>query len=406
MRAAIITWVLTGLWILGLMAPVTAQAKPSQPSVTLKMEGWVVSKAQLTDMNALLSQFEKSHRRIRVAFTPIEGDFESILESQFVGHNAPDVIEVDAGWVRDFIQAHALQRLDTYAYGDRTYQPNDFHYQVVGSLSRSGRVYAYPFAYSTMGLWYNRALFKQHRIKHPPTDWQSFARVACQLTNKKKHIFGAVLSTNPNHWFPFLKSFGGHVLNEKGTAPAINSKRTVAAVKWYAGMLRKGCATVPTSGSSDIDEFGAGHAAMMFELSDVGKILHTSYHHLTWGTAHLPSGPKGASDIDYVNGLGMNVRSKQKADAWKLISFLTNKSSLQTFDTEAGYLPPRRSLSAGKNLGVFARGAVNASPWVWPPGLVANAFPEIDNDLSRVAAHKMSYAAAVSDMATWLKRYL
>jgi multiple sugar transport system substrate-binding protein len=381
-------------------------AGATMPNITLRMEGWVASKANQSELDSLLAQFEKTHKHIKVAFSPVEGDFESQLEAQFLSHSAPDVFEIDAGWARDFMQAGALARLDHYAYGDKSYHPSDFAYKLVNEFSYRGRTYAYPFGYTTLGLWYAKSPFKALHIKHPPTDWRSFARVACELTDKKKHVFGAVLSPAPSRWFAFLRLFGGRVLNAKGNRPAIASKQSVKALQWYAGLIRKGCAEEPPAGSTDAEEFGNGHAAMMFETSDIGTMLKADYAHLAWGVSRLPTGPKGNANLAFLDGFAMSARSKQKAAAWKLISYLTGKTTMNDLDAQAGYLPARNSVHAARSLSAFARGAAYATPWAWPPGLVVNAFPQISADVDQAATRQVSYKSAVADMAVWLKRYL
>ena len=383
-----------------------ANTRAASQVTTLRVEGWVVSKADQGELDSLLTQFQKKYKHIKVAYTPVQGDFESQLETQFLAHTAPDVFEIDTGWARDFIQAGAVARLDRYAYRDKAFHAGDFTFKLVNGFSSRGKVYAYPFGYATLGLWYDRKRFKSLHIKHAPTDWRSFSRIACDLTNKKKHVFGAVLSPDPSTWFAFLKAFGARVLNSKGNGPAIESKESVNALQWYAGLVRKGCAEEPPAGSSDVQEFGAGHAAMMFEASDVGTILKAGYPHLDWRTSPLPTGPKGNANLAFVGGYAVNARTRQKAAAWKLISFLTGKTAMKALDTQAGFLPARGSVHAPASLRAFIRGAGYASPWAWPAGLVVNAFPKIAVDVDKAATGQQSYQSAVADMAVWLKRYL
>jgi multiple sugar transport system substrate-binding protein len=389
-----------------LLPSAAAHQKRGARTIIVHFESWVLSKSDQSQLTSLLTQFQKSHRHIRVVFTPLSGNVESQLEAQFLSHSAPDVFELDMGWARDFIQAGVIQRLDRLAYRDRTFHAGDFNFRLLGGLSARGKIYAYPVGYSTLGLWYDRSRFKTLHIKHPPTDWKSFGRVACALTDKKKHLFGAVLSPDAAHWFAFLRTFGGRVLNGKATTAQIDSKQSIQALQWYAGLIRKGCAEAPPAGSSDASELGTGHAAMTFEPSDVAGALKAAFPKLSPGTAPLPTGPKGNANLAFVEGYAMNAQTKQRAGAWKLISFLTGRAAMKSTDLEAGYLPARTGLRPARSLGAFARGATYATPWAWPAGLVVNAFPPIGGDIAKAAAGQQSYKASVADMAVWLRRYL
>lgn len=378
----------------------------SSATVTIRLEGWMLTKTDPDTVNALILQFEKQYKHIKVDYTPVADAFESHLEAEFLSAKAPDVFEVDMGWARDFIQAGVLQRLNVYAGRDKSYHPSNFIPGSITGFSRRGAVYAYPFGFSTLGLWYDKKLFKAAGLKFAPRDWNSFSRIACELTNKKKHVYGAVLSPNADPWFAFLKSFGGRVLNSKASEPRINSKQSATALAWYAGLVKKGCAEQPPSGSSDEQELATGHATMAFLPSSAGPYLRQTVPKLDWGVTPLPTGPKGNSNLAFVSGYAMNAHSKQKEADWKLISFLTSSSAIQATDSKLGYLPARRSVKPPKSLAPFTKGAAYATPWAWPAGLVVNAFPQIALDISQAMTGTQSYQAAVTDMAVWLKRYL
>ncbi|HEV3310560.1 MAG TPA: extracellular solute-binding protein [Chloroflexota bacterium] len=408
MTAGPLRWATCFLLLAGLLGMAsTGHAKGgTTPTVTIRLEDAMSAKGSSAEMAAALAGFEKKYKHIKVAYSEYQGDFESHLEAEFLSGPAPDVFEIDMGWARDFIQAHALESLSGYAGHDRSFHPSDFSPSLVNGFSSRGRTYAYPIGYSTLGVFFNRALFKAGHIKYAPRDWKSFSRIACELTNKEDHVYGAVLSPDPARWFAFLPAFGARALNGKQNGPAINSKAAIAALKWYAGLVRSGCAELAPAGSSDAQEIGEGHAAMTFEPSSEATYLNAAFPKTGWGTSVLPTGPKGNGNLAFAVGYAMNGHSKYKNAAWKLISYLSDGGSAENIDRTAHFLPGRRSQRPPKTLSNFAKGAAYATPWAWPPGLVVNAFPEIGSDIAKAATGQMTYKNAVADMAVWLRRYL
>lgn len=383
-----------------------APSRAAGPVITLRLEAPAATKDEAGALDGLVTQFERANKEIKVNYIPATGDFETHLKVEFLTGNSPDVFALDMGWARDFIGVGALQPLNGYVARDKHFHPADFNSSLVRGFSHKVKVYAYPDYYSTLSLWYDRGMFTAKHLKHPPTDWKSFTRVACELTDAKQHIYGAALSPDAQHWFAFLKAFGGRVLNSTGSDVAINSRRSVEALNWYAGLIRRGCAEEPPSGSSDDQEFGQRHAAMTFATTSMAGYLKTNDPKLPRATAPLPTGPKGNGNIAFASGYAMSSHSKHKAAAWKLLRFLASKAAITSWIAQTGYLPGRRSVKTPRAMQSFIRGAAYSTPWAWPASLADNAFPEVGADIVKAASGRLTDKAAVADMGVWLKRYL
>lgn len=399
---------------LGMVAGVTptAQAKHRiiKSPVIVQFDAWATPKSpQAAAINIVISKFEKDYKYIKVVFTPLSGNVEQELEQAIISGNTvtpPDVFEVDAGWMSDFASPGYLQREDVYAKTQKSFDPADFYESLRGAFRYKGVQYVYPTGFTTLGLYYNKPLLGAAGYKSAPRSAKAFAAAACKLTNDTTHVYGASLSPDAYHWFPFVPGFGGRVLNKSQTAAAIESKHTVNALQWYAGLIARSCAEVPPAGSSDIEEFAGSHAAMTIEPSTSVPELKQLAPHLSWGVVPLPKGPKGESDITDAVGFAMNAASPVKTASWKLIHFLDGAHSMATIDSATGYLPARASVKPSKAVSAFVRADSNAFTWAWPPGLVVNAFPHIDNDIQSASAGQMTYSNAVIDMQSWLKAYL
>jgi ABC-type glycerol-3-phosphate transport system substrate-binding protein len=398
---------LAALIVAGAAGTADAKHRVVKTPVNVQFLGWASGNAQVSAFTKVLDNFQKAYPYIKVDFTPITpGDYSATANALLLQTSAPDVFEVDAGWMSDFASTKHLQREDTYAKADKSFKRLTFVSSVKAAFRYKGAQYAYPTGYTTLGLIFDRTMLTAAGYKSAPRTWKSLPTVACKLTNSTNGVYGAVLSPDAFHWFGFLGGFGGQVLNNAGTAAVINSKQNIAALGWYSGMFGQDCAEAPPSGSSDVQEFGSGHAAMTIEPSTIVPALTSKYPHLKWGVVPLPKGPQGQSDIVDAVGFAMNANSQVKTADWKLIRFLNGAKSMETLDRPSGYIPGRSTVRPAKLLRAFAKADNHADNWAWPPGLEINAFPHVDTDIQSATSGAMTPTDAANDMENWLKQYL
>ncbi len=394
-------------------AKVSASVSHSKTVVTL--DGWASTPAEPKDLKKVLNAFQKKNPNIQVQYNVVNGDFESQMKAAFAAGRGPDVLYADEGWAQDFERTGRFQALNKYAAKDKSFHQGDFYPGLVKGFTVGKKIYGFPKDYSTLALWYNTKIMKALHIKHPPTDVNSFSRVACAIRRYEvKHhhnkVYGAGLPNDLARWQPILQAFGGHVMNAAQTKPEINSSPGVKAIRWWTGLVHKGCAAEPSQVGAGWSgqEFGQGNAAMVFEGPWLLPGMQTTWKSIHWRIAPLPTGPKGNGNLAFSVAYAMNKNSHVKSAAWKLISYLTGRVGEAKWVKLFQVLPARRSIKPPKGDGAFVRGAAYAEPWSFKPGFFNPGGPNttIGNDLDKVALHGMSAKAMAKDVANSIKIWL
>lgn len=397
-----------------LSGPVSA-ARP-QSTTTVTLAGWASTPDEPADLKKVISNFEAKYPTIKVNYEVINNNFESVMKAAFAAGNGPDVLYADEGWAQDFMRTGAFQSLTKYANADKSFHVADFYKGLVKGFSIGKNIYGFPKDYSTLGMFYNKAIFKAVHIAKPPTTLAAFAKDACtirayEVKHGNKNTYGAGLPNDQARWQPILQAFGGSVMNGAQTKPTINSPAGVKAIAYWSGLIHKGCAAEPSQVGAGWSGqmFGQVNAAMVFEGGWLLNPMQTTWPKVQYGITPLPAGPKGPGNLAFSVAYAMNAHSKHKTQAWTLLSYLTGRVGEAQWVKLFGVLPARSVLKAPTGSEVFVKGAPYAQPWSFKPGYFNTGGPNatLNNDLDSVAKGHMTAAAAAKDVANaitlWLK---
>lgn len=392
--------------------PVSA-ARPHATSVTLA--GWASTPSEPSALRKVLANFEKANPSIHVNYQVVNTDFEPAMKAAFAAGRGPDVLYADEGWAQDFERTGAFQPLNKFAAKDKSFHVSDFYGGLVRGFTVGKKIYGFPKDYSTLAMWYNTKIFAALHIKHAPTDLSSFARVACEIRayevkHGHKNTYGAGLPNDQARWQPVLQAFGGSVMNASQTRPTINSAAGRRAISYWAGLIHKGCAAEPSQVGAGWSgqEFGQENAAMVFEGPWLLSPMQTQWPKVHWKLAPLPTGPKGNGNLAFSVAYAMNAHSSHKAQAWKLLSYLTGRSGEAQWVHLFKVLPARKTVKPPKGSAVFVKGAAYARPWSFKPGYFNTGGPNatLNNDLDSVAKGHMSSSAAAKDVSNAIRLWL
>jgi multiple sugar transport system substrate-binding protein len=389
-----------------------ANAKTSavHDKTTITLAGWASSSAEPADLQKVLNNFEKKYPSIHVNLEEINSNFEQQVETQIAGGGGPDVLYVDQSWDQDLMSAGDLVALNGYAAKDKAFDVGDFASGLLKGFQWKGKQYAYPKDYSALAIQYNKTLLAQAKIKTLPKTWTQFAADACKATNKKKGIYGAVLSPDIARWGPILFAEGGNVLNKAGNKSEIDSKAAVNAVNAWAGLVKKGCARIPTQSEGwGGGSFQTGKVAFATEGNWIMGAMSTApYNKIKYGTVKFPSVNGKSADWNYAVGYAINKNSKQKAADWTLLSYLTGKTGEKQWVDLFGALPARKSIKPPAHTGAYVAGAQNSRPWQFPSGFFGSSGPyaAINNAMQEAGEGKISAKQAVDNMNTAINQWL
>lgn len=200
-----------------------------------------------------------------------------------------------------------------------------------------GKVYGVPGATTTMGLVYNKDMFKKAGIVDengeptPPKTWDEVREYAKRLTDIEKKEYGIVYPLKWGGWFnsdiacPSMSSSGFMDYNPKTGQFEYNGMKK--AMETIVGMYNDG-SVYPGADSMDNDSaralFAEGVVGMKFAFSfDVGVLNDQFPAKCDWGVAPHPT---DTADVAYNQfsefGHGNYINAKSKVSLDKLAEFI------------------------------------------------------------------------------------
>jgi len=299
----------------------------------------------------LVPDFERENPGIRVEIQqiPWTAAHEKLLTA-FAADALPDVCQLGNTWIPEFATLGTLEPLQPYVDASAVVDQADYFPGIWDTSVVDGRLVGVPWYVDTRLLFYRKDLLRQAGFDAPPRDWAEWERAMAAIKRQAGadryailmplNEFEQQLSFALQQEDPLLRGDGGY-----GNFRSPGFRRALA---FYANMFEQGWAPKmsETQISNVWDEFFNGFYA--FYLSGPWNIREFRRRQPpeladAWGTMPLP-GPDGpGAGIAGGTSLVLFRGSPRKAEAWKLVEFLSRPDIQQRFHALIGNLPPRRS---------------------------------------------------------------
>ncbi len=374
-----------------------AIAAPAKASVTLNVASWSAAAQEENAVKKLLAAFTSKYH-INTKYQVLNGDYPTAMKARITAGSAPDVFYLNSDVAQDFIQTGQIHNLD-FLKKSKSYGYKELYPSLLKGFAWKGHQYAIPKDYSTLALWYNKTMFQAAGISKPPTTWSQFKTDACKLTNKSKKVYGAVVSADPARWLAFVYAAGGSLFNKNRTKVTIDNAGAKAALDFYAGLVKDGCAAIPSTVGAgwNGEAFGKELGAMVFEGNWLTQPMQQTYPNVKWGVTVLPKGPKTSGNLAFTASWAMYAKTKQFKAASQLMEFLTGKTGMTQWDKDSGYLPARKNVKVAPGGAVFVKQVKYSKDWFFPPHF-STALTPIGNDIQKVMQGQLSSSDALKDM--------
>ena len=228
----------------------------------------------------------------------------------------------------------------------------DAHPAMLTSATRQGRISAAPRDVSTLALFINTSLWSAAGLSESdyPTTWDQLSQVAARLTTDG--VVGLTLDASYERVGAFLVQGGGGLTSADGTQATASSQGSIAGLTEVKNLLSSGSASwgADLPAGSAADAFGGGQAAMVVESEALVKTLADVYSDVSYTVVELPAGSGGKGTLQFPTFYGVVEASKHKADAVRLVEYLTAAERQVSLATAAGTVP------AGKSAGETWKG--------------------------------------------------
>lgn len=296
------------------------------------------SKSEVGILKPLLYEFEKENPDLKIDFMHIPQNYFQKIHLLFASNTPPDVIFMNNHYLPVYANAGLLEPLQA---GD------EFYKKSVEALSWGNTVYAVPRDISNLVIFYNKDIFKANNLPYPDGNWTfaEFLKTAQTLTHDG--VFGISFEEDTLFYLPYLMSEGGGILSDDLSRFIIDDSKSQKGLGFYAD-LRKKYHVAPRK-----EESASATMAQMFLQQRLamhlsGRWLVPKYREeadFDWDVAPFPKGDAGSVVPLDASGWAVAKDSEHKAEARKLVDFLSSKKSSEKFAKSGLIVPARRDVA-------------------------------------------------------------
>lgn len=321
-----------------------------------------LSSSSVSALDELIEKFEKENPgiRIKAEYIPSGNALLYKLVTAVQSNKTPDISWVYAGSFKDLAEADAVYTMDYFIDGENGLNSTEFN-DIFPSLiplgSWKGTLYSLPMEATNFALLYNKDMFREAGLDHPPADWKEFYEDAKRLSVDKNNDgkyerVGVLLPVFPAsgplggymvwQWVPFLWQNGGNVVSLDQSRVLFNSDAGVEALSFW----KKIFVDLKLNGfSADHDvAFASKLSAMIFDGPWSLPRYEETLKDFNWGIAPLPAGPDGKATNTGGEFLTIFKQSKHPQEAWKFIKWIIEPENQAFWSMKSGYLPVRKSV--------------------------------------------------------------
>ncbi|MFD0144333.1 MULTISPECIES: extracellular solute-binding protein [unclassified Streptomyces] len=295
----------------------------------------------------IAEDFTKKHPKVTVKYVNVpfgeaQNKFKNAAQS---GSGAPDVIRSEVAWTPEFADLGYLAPLDgTAALKD----DKDFLKQAAASTQYNGKTYAVPQVIDSMGIFYNKKIFKEAGVEVPKTIAE-LKTVSAAIKDKTGKT-GLYLRGDDAYWFlSFLYGEGGDLVNAESKTVTIDNAAGVKALTTVKDLVDSGAAkTDATDGWNNMQTaFKEGKVAMMINgpwaVADTfaGKEFADKAN---LGIAPVPAGSAGQGAPQGGHNLAVYAGSKNLDASYAFTEYMTSVETQTQIAKELSLLPTRESV--------------------------------------------------------------
>jgi multiple sugar transport system substrate-binding protein len=284
---------LVGIVLLGSIA--ATSRRPAHSVVNIVMwQQWGGGHEKRT-LDKYIALFNKTHPGIHVSEIAVRDNTKIV--AAISGGRPPDLMDLGSTatlgqWAHDGL----LQPVDSYITASHI-DVGAFYPSGWKAVTFKGKRWGVPFMNFNIGLVYNRALFRQAGIAHPPRTLEELDKDAAKLTvikNGRIVRMGFIPDYPMNNLEVYAWLFGGDWF--KGTTSIAADPANVQALAWETSYYRKyGASNVKRFMSgfgaylTAADGFESGKVAMMYDGEWNIAFVHENVPSFQVGAAPFPA---------------------------------------------------------------------------------------------------------------------
>lgn len=324
--------------------------------VKLQFASWG-SQSEIKILNPILEEFREQNPDINLEFVHIPQNYFEKLHLLFASNLAPDVVFINNLYLPIYAKAGLLEEIPLVPNGSPLssegiiIDASAFWEKSLEAMSYNGKLYAIPRDVSNLVIYYNKDLFKKYEVPLPSPYWSfdDFLILAKKLTldtnnDGKTDIWGISFEETPALFYlPYLMSEGGGIVSDDLSTIIINYPESQKGLKFYAD-LRNKYHVAPTKAESASETMAQMFLEGKLAMQLSGRWLVPKYREeatFEWNVVNFPSGDAGSVVPLDASGWAVAKSSKHKAEAMRLIDFLSSKKNIEKI-SQSGLIVPAR----------------------------------------------------------------
>src|SRR5690625_89721 len=311
---------------------------------------------------SITDEFMETHEGISFKLTPVAGEnwgtYLANAATMIAGGAKPDLIYTATEGVKFLILNDMIMPLDDLVEGDAEAEEilADMAPNLVDGLRSDGSLYALPYAWNNMVIYYNTERFDEAGLDYPSADWtqDDFVEIATKLTEDvdgdgRPDKYGYTWASNEMFpgIMPWVLNYGGNLASDDLCEATVDSPEAIEAVSFLAELVNeKGIAPAPAPMADIITQFENGDVAMFgagrwplatllpdFEDFDVQVFPKVNEQITEFGVAGFP----------------ILSSTENPEEAWAFAKFASSlqiqERAIGSEDTPATDIPARRSVA-------------------------------------------------------------
>ena len=299
----------------------------------------------------LVRDFEREHPgfRVTVQQIPWSAAHEKLLTAH-VGGSTPDLAQLGNTWIPEFAALGAVEPLLPWLARSRAVAESSYFAGIWDTSLVDGVPYGVPWYVDTRVLFYRRDLLARAGWDSIPGSWAEWLRSMEDVKRLAgKDRFAIFLPTNEyTPWIIFGLQAGSPLLRDDDSRGDFAGAEYRRAADFYLDVFRRRLAPNVAGAmiANRYQEFERGTFSMYISGPwDVGEFNRRLSPAMSgaWSIAPLP-GPDGpASGLSTAGGSSLVLfrASRHKAEAWRLIEYLSRPEVQLRFRRLCGNLPAR-----------------------------------------------------------------
>ncbi len=333
--------------IIAVLLLVTGGTAMVQSDVTLEFQQWWEPELPEGAFRALLDEFEAANPGIKVE--TISGPYlttkDQIIASAATGTMA-DVVGLDGGWVNVLWKQGAIANLSEVMM-----EAGFDDSELAAQIRLAGSTWMIPIANFIYPVFVNVDMLEAAGVM-PPSTRAEFAAAAAALTDPDNNVYGWAQPLSleqpngiQNDTMSWVWASGGSMLDDMGMPNLVGNELLADTMEFIKGLHDAGV-VAPGSFSmkenEKVEEFVNERVAMIINTLAHFNLIRERNPDLNFDITALPAveGYDGPRGLPYASwGIGIGANTEHRAEAWKLIEFLTSVDGNSKLTSMANAFP-------------------------------------------------------------------